>query len=493
MTATAASFLRSANDNFGETSGIQVGAGTDNFKATGCAFNWDLLSLAAGSVLSAGDVTTNTFNTELLIPIVDVPLLTNNVLFNDVDILSGTMAATTLALTPLGSLSTNQRYVFTGNLLIPQGATLNVADSVNVQITSGTTITINAGGSLTFGADQVVAQQNGSTTFGIVVNGALTTVGTDFTTTGGFSSSTIQIGSTGYVSPVNSTFDWSGFSFGPGALFANLSNASTFINASSVNLAGSALVVNVGAVAVNQSFTIATINGTNPSAVVGTFNGLPNSTSTFMVGGVTFRINYAGGDGNDIVLTVVSKISEPPLALTGTPVLNGGISYVNSTLAPKQHSMVESVVYSFNQNVGLTAANFTLFGINGTVASPAFGVAAGNHTGSDSVWTVTFTGTGVNAGTNSIADGEYRLVLNGLPGMANYTYDFFRLLGDMDGDGTVSASDFSTLISTFLRLTSDPLYLGADDFDGDHTIGASDFSAFVSNYLRSVPKPLPPN
>jgi hypothetical protein len=114
-----------------------------------------------------------------------------------------------------------------------------------------------------------------------------------------------------------------------------------------------------------------------------------------------------------------------------------------------------------------------------------------NVSGSGSVWTVTFSGNGVNAGTNSIGDGEYELVLSGVPGMASNTYDFFRLLGDMDGNGTVNTSDFATLISTFLRATNDPLYLGADDFDGDQTIGTTDFAQFTQNFLKSVPTPLP--
>ena len=36
------------------------------------------------------------------------------------------------------------------------------------------------------------------------------------------------------------------------------------------------------------------------------------------------------------------------------------------------------------------------------------------------VWTVTFSGTGVNGATHSIGDGEYRLVLSGVPGLTRY-------------------------------------------------------------------------
>ena len=148
--------------------------------------------------------------------------------------------------------------------------------------------------------------------------------------------------------------------------------------------------------------------------------------------------------------------------------------------------MVENVVYSFSQAVSLSAANFTLTGINGTTTAPNVVVS-----GSGTLWTVTFSGAGVNTATHSIGDGEYSLVLSGVPGLASNTYDFFRLLGDMDGNGTVNSADLLTLVGTFLRATSDPAYLGADDLDGDGTIGSSDLLNFTGNFLHSVPTPLP--
>jgi hypothetical protein len=147
--------------------------------------------------------------------------------------------------------------------------------------------------------------------------------------------------------------------------------------------------------------------------------------------------------------------------------------------------MVENVVYSFNQALSLSAANFTLTGINGTSGAPNVSIASSSG---GAVWTVTFTGVGVNTATHSIDDGEYALALN-IPGLSN-TFDFFRLEGDMDGNGSIDTSDFSTLVSTFLRSTTDPLYLGADDFDGDGTIGTSDFSQFTTNFLKTLPAPL---
>ncbi len=52
--------------------------------------------------------------------------------------------------------------------------------------------------------------------------------------------------------------------------------------------------------ALNDTFTI--IDNDAADAVTGTFTGMANG-STFVLGTVTFRINYDGGDGNDVVLT----------------------------------------------------------------------------------------------------------------------------------------------------------------------------------------------
>ena len=163
--------------------------------------------------------------------------------------------------------------------------------------------------------------------------------------------------------------------------------------------------------------------------------------------------------------------------------LNGGLTYVDSSLAQHQHSIVENVVYSFSSAVSLTTANFSLTGINGTTSAPNVVLTSA---GGGTVWTVTFSGTSVNNATHSIGDGEYSLVLSG-SGLASATFNFFRLLGDMDGNGTVDSADFSIFISSFLRGTSDPAYFGADDFDGNNKVDSADFSIFMSNFLHSLP------
>ena len=253
---------------------------------------------------------------------------------------------------------------------------------------------------------------------------------------------------------------------GPGTLVLDLAAAgSDSINVpnatSNVNIMGTTLSLNVGTITPGESFTILNVPGTNP--VTGFFVGLPTSNvSSFTVGSLTFTINYQGGDGNDVVLTASGTV---PTLVNGSPTLNGnGGGWVNVTIAgvttnnlvpgyienanaSKQHSMVESVVYSFALGVSLSTANFSLTGLPGSGTTTAPNVVLTPNS-DNTVWTVTFSGAGVNTATHSIGDGEYQLILSGLPGLTNNTYDFYRLLGDIDGSGGVDSGDLLTLNGT---------------------------------------------
>src|SRR5262249_5903192 len=73
--------------------------------------------------------------------------------------------------------------------------------------------------------------------------------------------------------------------------------------AGTVNLGGAALTASLGAgftPSAGQTFTIIANDGTD--MVMGTFAGLAQG-ATVMIGGAAFIISYAGGTGNDVVLT----------------------------------------------------------------------------------------------------------------------------------------------------------------------------------------------
>jgi hypothetical protein len=69
-----------------------------------------------------------------------------------------------------------------------------------------------------------------------------------------------------------------------------------------------------GAPQVGQSFTIIDNDGADP--VSGTFTGMPERT-TFTLGGQVTRISYQGGDGNDVVLSVLVDTSSVLTQNTG--------------------------------------------------------------------------------------------------------------------------------------------------------------------------------
>ena len=80
----------------------------------------------------------------------------------------------------------------------------------------------------------------------------------------------------------------------------------------SVNLTGATLTTTVApgfTPAGNTQFTLVANDGTDP--VTGTFAGLAEG-ATVTAGGGRFTISYAGGDGNDVVLTV-TPVATPPV------------------------------------------------------------------------------------------------------------------------------------------------------------------------------------
>ena len=199
MTATGDTFTTLS----GGGASIQVGSG-GHLTAASSTFNINQLSLNNASVYGSGDLTGDTFNMSVYVPYGDVQYLAGNVKFEQVYINANTMpAGQTLALNPIGTNTSSLQYVFSGGFTIASGATLNVAPSISVLLTDGQTITDN--GTLTFATGDSMNFYSYYGASQIVVNGTMTATGDTFTTLSGGGAS-IQVGSGGQLTAINSTF-----------------------------------------------------------------------------------------------------------------------------------------------------------------------------------------------------------------------------------------------------------------------------------------------
>jgi autotransporter-associated beta strand protein len=158
---------------------------------------------------------------------------------------------------------------------------------------AGGTLLINGNQSSATGA--VSASNSGSTLGGTGTIGGAVTVysGASFVPgNGGNNSGTLNTGAVTLASGANFVVHINGLTAGSG--YSQL-----HVTTGGVTITGSNLVIKVGAgLTVGQTFQI--LNKQSSGAVTGRFA----QGSSITTGGYSFSINYAGGDGNDIMLTV---------------------------------------------------------------------------------------------------------------------------------------------------------------------------------------------
>jgi len=191
-------------------------------------------------------------------------------------------------LTLTGTLVTGGDQTVNGGTLLENGSSNNHTWTVNNSGTLGGTgtvggpVVVNAGGNLSPG--------NGGNTTAILQTGPLT-----------------------LASGSNFRIDINGTTIGTGYDQIQMNTGATTIT-------GSNLVVTVGTtLSVGQTFTI--LNKVSGGAIVGTF-----AQGSTVVGsdGTVFSISYTGGNGNDVVLTVIqAAVPEPSTWMGGTFAIAG--------------------------------------------------------------------------------------------------------------------------------------------------------------------------
>jgi hypothetical protein len=163
-------------------------------------------------------------------------------------------------------------------------------------------------------------------------------------------------------------------------------------------------------------------------------------------------------------------------------VVNGN----NAALAGVQRSMVDSIVYTFSEPVNVKGAAATIavhVGQLGTAPTLTWTAINPNSDGSSTQWAVTFSGSGVVG--NSIANGVYDITLNSadvtsdanaaINVQSRPTDTFYRLFGDINGDGVVNAAD------NFKLKAALSVYSAAFDANGDGVVNAADNFQFKAS------------
>ena len=122
------------------------------------------------------------FNIPIEVPYTGVASLAGNVSYDTVNILPGTLpSGSILNLNAFGTNTTNLIYVFPGNFTVATGATLTVGPTVSVVVGGGDTLADS--GNLNFSSGDTVTLNDGAgqrSASAIVVAGTMTTNGTTF-------------------------------------------------------------------------------------------------------------------------------------------------------------------------------------------------------------------------------------------------------------------------------------------------------------------------
>lgn len=244
-----------------------------------------------------------------------------------------------------------------------------------------------------------------------------------------------------------------------------------------------------GTLSPGQSFTIIDNDGTDP--VSGTVTGLPER-ATINLGGQVLRISYQGGDGNDVVLTVLADTSA---VLTQN---------TNTTRVGEAWTLTDTVTSAFGTPAG--SVSFSADGVALGAAPLVNGVASLTtslaNAGSHNIIAI-FLGTGSFADNVSGSIGHTvtrgQTVVDARPrtplfiGQSPLITVFVDATsgGSLAPTGAVSVSEGGAILGTQL------LAGGAASFSlnplavGDHTLvvnygGDSDFEASSETVIQSV-------
>ncbi len=188
-------------------------------------------------------------------------------------------------------------------------------------VTGGTLLVNNAAGSGT-GTGAVAVSGSGTTLggTGIISGPVIVAAGANIAPgNGGNNTAILQTGALTLSPTANFRVDINGTTAGNG--YDRIQ-----VNTGGVLILNSNLVVTVGTtLSIGQTFTI--LDKVVVGAIVGTFAGIPQGSTVTGSNGTVFSVSYTGGDGNDIVLTVVAAPVPEPSTWVGGALAIAGLAF----------------------------------------------------------------------------------------------------------------------------------------------------------------------
>ena len=151
------------------------------FTAINSTFAWDQFIIPNETKFNAASLVGNAFDTSLFVAASKIPLITNNLRFQDVNINPGSTFDGVLQLAPIGTQTTaNQRYVFPGDFTIGKSNGVIVSQGTRVLIRDGANITVDGTLRLETPGEFLIQEGVTGNAQGVTVNGVFDVTNTVF-------------------------------------------------------------------------------------------------------------------------------------------------------------------------------------------------------------------------------------------------------------------------------------------------------------------------
>ncbi|QDV45677.1 allantoinase [Stieleria neptunia] len=210
------------------------------------------------------------------------------------------------------------------------------------------------------------------------------------------------------------------------------------------------------------------------------------------------------------LLLVPSPTNDANDPVDGAIKVMPGVQKITVNDGTNNRSQITSLTIQFNTILdhGLLSDAFELVNLKSSQSVGVINVSADDDlVPGKTIATLTFAGdstvarSGSGAYGNSLADGNYQLVIdpqsvsppgNGDEMTASYLFgnelvdSFFRFYGDTDGDRDVDGQDYGRFGQAFLSQSGDPNYDPFIDSDGDGDVDSQDYGRFGLNFLKRL-------